>query len=140
MIKRLVLAGMMALPLAAPAVADEEMVLEALQDYADFATYEQGIILPEQIDQMVFEAALFIDSRDAEQFEAAHIPGAINIEWRELPYRLDEIPESGMVIFYCNTGTNSTQSMLMTRLLGYENTLVLQTGRNGWLVDAAYHP
>lgn len=140
MIKRLVLAGMMALPLAAPAVADEEVVLEALQDYADFATYEQGIILPEQIDQMVFEAALFIDSRDAEQFEAAHIPGAINIEWRELPYRLDEIPESGMVIFYCNTGTNSTQSMLMTRLLGYENTLVLQTGRNGWLVDAAYHP
>ena len=130
----------MALPLAAPAVADEEVVLEALQDYADFATYEQGIILPEQIDQMVFEAALFIDSRDAEQFEAAHIPGAINIEWRELPYRLDEIPESGMVIFYCNTGTNSTQSMLMTRLLGYENTLVLQTGRNGWLVDAAYHP
>ena len=98
MIKRLVLAGMMALPLAAPAVADEEVVLEALQDYADFATYEQGIILPEQIDQMVFEAALFIDSRDAEQFEAAHIPGAINIEWRELPYRLDEIPESGMVI------------------------------------------
>ena len=140
MIKRLVLAGMMALPLAAPAVADEEVVLEALQDYADFATYEQGIILPEQIDQMVFDAALFIDSRDAEQFEAAHIPGAINIEWRELPYRLDEIPESGMVIFYCNTGTNSTQSMLMTRLLGYENTLVLQTGRNGWLVDAAYHP
>ena len=118
----------------------EEDVAVVLQEYVDFATYEQGIILPEQIDQTVFNSAIFIDARDAAQFEERHIPGAINIEWRELPYRMDEVPESGMVIFYCNTGTISSQTMFMSRLMGRENTLVLQTGQRGWLVNGAYHP
>ena len=126
--------------LASPAVAQDAAVTEALQAYADFATYEQGILLPQQIDQSVFESAIFIDARDAGQFSEGHIPGAINIEWRELPYRLDEVPESGLVIFYCNTGTISSQAMLMARLMGRDNAVVLQTGRNGWLENGAYHP
>lgn len=121
-------------------MAQEEDLLVALQDYVDFATYEQGIILPAQIDQSVFEAATFVDTRDAEQFEAGHIPGALNIEWRELPYRMGEVPGDGLVIFYCNTGTISAQAMLMARLAGRENVVVLQTGRNGWLDTGAYHP
>lgn len=128
-----------ALSLSTAAMA-EDGVSVFLQDYADFATYEQGIILPEQIDQTVFDAALFIDARDAAQFEEQHIPGAINIEWRELPYRMDEVPEDRMVIFYCNTGTISSQAMLMARLMGRENALVLQTGQRGWLVNGAYQP
>lgn len=140
MMHKLVWAFVAVLGMAAPAVAQEEDLLVALQDYVDFATYEQGIILPAQIDQSVFEAATFVDTRDAEQFEAGHIPGALNIEWRELPYRMDEVPGDGLVIFYCNTGTISAQAMLMARLAGRENVVVLQTGRNGWLETGAYHP
>lgn len=126
--------------LAAPVAADEEVVAEAVMDYMDFATYEAGIILPAQLDKSVFEAATFVDTRDAEQYEAAHIPGAINIEWREIPARLAELPESGMVIFYCNTGTLSSQATFAARLLGRENVVVLQTGMSGWQETGAYHP
>ena len=42
---------------AAPAFADQDAVAEAVQGYMDFATYEQGIILPQQIDADVFAAA-----------------------------------------------------------------------------------
>lgn len=126
--------------LAAPAFAQEAEVTEALQAYVDFATYEQGILLPAQVDQTVFESATFIDARDTGQFVESHIPGAINIEWRELPYRIDEVPESGLVIFYCNTGTISSQAMLMARLMGRDNAVVLQTGMRGWLETGAYRP
>ena len=113
---------------------------EAIIDYMDFATYESGIILPQQLDQAVFEAATFIDTRDAEQYEAGHIPGASNIEWREVPGRIDELPESGMVILYCNTGSLSAQATFAARLMGHENVLVLQDGFTGWRENAAWKP
>ena len=47
----------------------ENAVIEGMQEYMDFSGYEAGIIVPQQIDQTVFEAALFVDTRDADQFE-----------------------------------------------------------------------
>ena len=66
-----------------PTVADEAAV-EAMAEYLMFQEYESGIILPQQIDQSVFEAVTFIDTRDLEQFEKQTIPGAIHIEWRQV--------------------------------------------------------
>lgn len=126
--------------LAMPVLADEGAVAEAITDYMDFATYESGIILPAQLDKDVFEAATFVDTRDAEQFEAGHIPGAVNIEWREVPGRIEDLPESGLVVLYCNTGSLSAQATFAARLMGRENVVVLQTGIRGWLETAAYKP
>jgi len=108
--------------------------------YMDFATYESGIILPQQLTQDVFDAALFVDTRDAEQYAAGTIPGAINIDWREIPGRIDELPDNRMVILFCNTGSLSAQATFAARLMGRDNVLVLQTGLTGWLQEAAYKP
>lgn len=108
--------------------------------YMDFATYDAGIIVPEQLTQDVFEAVTFVDTRDSDQFQAGAIPGALNIEWREIPSRLDELPETGMVVLYCNTGSLSAQAVFAARLMGRDNVLVLQSGRDGWLNTAAYKP
>jgi len=116
----------------------EESLQEAITGYMDFATYDSGIIMPDQMDRLVFDSALIVDTRDAAQFAAGHIPGAVNIEWREVPGRLDELPASGMVILYCNTGTLSAQAAFAARLLGRENVLMLQTGYEGWQANAAY--
>jgi rhodanese-related sulfurtransferase len=129
----------MALVLASPALADDALT-EAITDYMDFATYDAGIIVPQQLDQSVFKSALFVDTRDDAQFQAGTIPGAINIDWREIPGRLDELPDSGMVILFCNTGSLSAQAVFAARLLGKENVLVLQTGLDGWKHNAAWLP
>lgn len=134
------IAMLVAATLALPAFADEEAVAEAITDYMDFATYEAGIILPQQLDRDVFEAATFVDTRSADQFEAGHIPGATHIEWREVPGRIDELPESGLVILYCNTGSLSAQAAFAARLMGRENVVVLQSGIIGWQETAAYKP
>lgn len=140
MLKPLLILGLLVGPVAVTPLWADDAVNEAITDYMDFATYESGILLPEQLEKDVFEAAVFIDTRDAEQFAASHIPGAVNIEWREIPARLDEIPDTGMVIFYCNTGTLSSQATFAARLMGRENVVVLQTGMRGWLQTAPYRP
>ena len=122
------------------AVAQDDPVAEAVLDYMDFATMTQGIILPEQIDRTVFEAATFVDVRGPGEYAAEQIPGAINIGWRELPRRLGELPASGPVIVYCDTGMRSSQAMFAARLLGHENVLVIGTGLQGWKARAAYTP
>ncbi|MDX5382184.1 MAG: rhodanese-like domain-containing protein [Rhodobacterales bacterium] len=137
LLKALALVAALGLPFAAQS---EETLAEAITGYMDFATYDSGIIVPEQLDRTVFEAALFVDTRDADQFAAGHIPGAVHIEWREVPGRLDELPDTGMVILYCNTGSLSAQAAFAARLLGRENVLVLQTGFDGWQANAAYKP
>ena len=124
--------------LGAPVLAND--LADEITGYMDFATYDSGIIVPEQLTQDVFDAAFFIDTRDADQFDTATIPGATHIEWREVPGRLDEIPDSGMVILFCNTGSLSAQAVFAARLMGHENVLVLQTGMQGWLQNAVSRP
>lgn len=121
-------------------VQADEAAVEAMQEYLMFSEYEAGIILPNQIDQTVFETANFIDTRDADQFDAAHILTAINIEWREVLDRIDEIPESGLTILYCNTGSLSAQAVFALRVAGRDNVVVLQSGFTGWQETAAYKP
>ena len=121
-------------------VQADEAAVEAMQEYLMFSEYEAGIILPNQIDQTVFETATFIDTRDADQFDAARIPTAINIEWREVLDRIDEIPESGLTILYCNTGSLSAQAVFALRVAGRDNVVVLQSGFTGWQETAAYKP
>lgn len=134
-------AALGAVVLSAPALAmDDDALAEAVIDYMDFATYDSGIIRPEQVDQIVFENAVFVDTRDAQQFAGGSIPGAINIEWREIPARLDELPDTGMVILFCNTGSLSAQAVFAARLLGKENVLVMQAGLDGWKQNAAWRP
>ena len=124
---------------AAPALA-QEAAIDAMQEYMMFSEYEAGIILPQQIDQTVFETALFIDTRDAGQFEEGTIPGAVNIEWREVLNRIDEIPEDRMTILFCNTGSLSAQAAFALRVAGRSNVVVVQTGYTSWKQDAVYKP
>lgn len=125
--------------LVSPAAA-ESPVVKAMQEYMEFSSYEAGIILPQQISKDVFDNVVFIDTRDAAQFAKGSIPGARNIEWREVLSRIDEIPKDKKVILFCNTGSLSAQAAFALRVAGRENVLVLQTGLDGWKKDAAYKP
>lgn len=125
--------------LVSPALA-ESPAIKAMQDYMEFAPYEAGIIVPQQLSREIFDSVVFIDTRDAAQFAAGSIPGARNIEWREVLSRIDEIAKDKKVILFCNTGSLSAQAAFALRVAGRENVLVLQTGFDGWKKDAAYKP
>ena len=113
---------------------------EEIVGYMDFAPYDAGIIMPGAFEKDVYDAVYLVDTRDAGQFEEATIPGAVNIEWREIPSRLEELPTDKKVVLFCNTGSLSAQAAFAARVLGMENVVVLQEGYIGWRYKAPYKP
>lgn len=111
---------------------DQDITLDAMADYAGFATYEAGIILPKQITDDVMNGFVFIDTRTAEEFSESTIKGARHIEWRDIFSRMDDIPQDRPTVLFCNSGALSAQAAFGLRVLGYDNVLILQTGFAGW--------
>ncbi len=74
-----------------------------------------------------------IDVRPAEEFVTGHIPGAHNVELRELEHRLEEIPDDRDVVVYCR-GAYSLPAVQATERLrgkGYQ-VQRLKRGFNEW--------
>ena len=129
-------AGLLA---AVPACsADNAAVTKALEEYLDFVDYGGATIFPEQIPAEEWKKIFVIDARDADQFAKDHIPGAVNIEWRQVVARRGEIPRDRMVLLYCNTGSLSAQAHLALRLSGYDNVRLLQDGFTGWKAKGGF--
>lgn len=125
------LAAALALPFHT--YADENpAVVKAIEEYMDFNEYGSSLIWPEQIPAEDWNKVTVIDARDAAQYAKGHIPGAINIEWRQAIARRGEIPKDRMVVYYCNSGSLSAQAVFALRLLGWDNVKVLQDGFEGW--------
>lgn len=111
---------------------DNPMLVDALSGYLDFAEYSSSLIWPEQIPRDDWKKVFVVDARDADQFGKDHIPGAVNIEWRQAVARRAELPKDRMVVIYCNSGSLSAQAVFALRVLGYDNVKVLQDGLEGW--------
>ncbi len=54
------------------------------------------------------DAPPILDVRGASEFEAGHIPGAVNIPLPELPSRLAEVPPGDDLVVSCQSGYRST--------------------------------
>jgi rhodanese-related sulfurtransferase len=130
---------LLSLSLSLP-LCSQDKAYENLQEYMKFSDYSAGIIIPEQLTKEFFDTVQFIDTRTVEEFEQGTIPGAINIEWREVFSRIDEIPKKKTTIMFCNTGSLSAQAAFALRVAGYENVLLMQTGFIGWQQNAPYKP
>ncbi|MDD4880741.1 MAG: rhodanese-like domain-containing protein [Gallionellaceae bacterium] len=133
----LALAAALLLPVTAFA-GENPAVVKAIEEYTDFAEYGSSLIWPEQIPSEDWPKVTVIDARDAGQYAREHIPGAINIEWRQAVARRGEIPRDRMVVVYCNSGSLSAQAVFALRLLGWDNVKVLQDGFEGWKAKGGF--
>jgi len=83
-------------------------------------------------------AATMIDVRDPEEYEKAHIKGAMNIPAEEIAARMSEIP-SGVVIVHCGTGARAEMAFdtLKDKLksIKYLNHHVKFTGDGGYEIS-----
>jgi rhodanese-related sulfurtransferase len=62
----------------------------------------------------------------------------VNIEWRQVLSKRDDIPKNKPVIIYCNTGSLSAQSGFALRVAGYENVRILQGGFAEWQAKGGF--
>ncbi len=76
-----------------------------------------------EIDDIVANGGLLIDVRTAGEFNAGHIPGAINIEVDELRDRLRELPQDMTTPIYvnCAVGQRAYYALRILKNKGYNN-------------------
>ena len=131
--KKLISTAMVVLLAAAPAVATEKAkLIDELSGYLEFVDYGGGTIFAEQIPKSEYSKMMIIDARDASQFAKEHIPGAVNIEWRQVLANRSSISKDKTVLIYCNTGSLSAQAGFALRVSGWENVKILQGGFAEW--------
>jgi len=122
-----------------PAVqAGEDAVVKAMEDYLEFVDYMGGTIFPRQIPREEWKNFHVVDARDAEQYKKEHIPGAVNIDWRQVLARRNELPKGKMILLYCNSGTLSAQAAFALKMARVENVLILQGGFNQWKEEGGF--
>jgi len=128
-----------ALLLAPAAHADNKAIaVDEIEAYLEFVDYGGGVIFAEQIPKDEWPKMVVIDARDAGQFARGHIPGAINMDWRQVLARRNEIPRDKPVLIYCNTGSLSAQAGFALRVAGWENVRILQGGMVEWKAKGGF--
>ncbi len=115
------------------AIATDEM-----EAYLEFVDYGGGVIFAEQIPKDEWPKMVVIDARDPAQFAKGHIPGAINMDWRQVLARRNTIPKNKPVLIYCNTGSLSAQAGFALRVAGWENVRILQGGMSEWQAKGGF--
>lgn len=99
-----------------------------------FLTSKQ--ISPTELSELIETDAvpIILDVRTAEEYSEGHIPGAINIEYRELPSRLDEISSLGkkQIVVYCERGVRATIAEDTLKQAGFEEVLHLEGDISAW--------
>lgn len=118
--------------------AAEDAVVKTMEEYLEFVDYVGGTIFPRQIARADWKDFYVIDARDAEQYQKEHIPGAVNIDWRQVLARRAELPKDKSILLYCNSGTLSAQAAFALKLVGVENVLILQGGLSQWKAEGGF--
>ncbi|HAX18738.1 MAG TPA: rhodanese-like domain-containing protein [Hydrogenophaga sp.] len=125
--------------LAPAAHADNKAIaVDEMEAYLEFVDYGGGVIFAEQIPADEWKKMLVIDARDAGQFAKGHIPGAINMDWRQVLAKRNTIPKDKPVLIYCNTGSLSAQAGFAMRVAGWDNLRILQGGMEEWKAKGGF--
>ncbi len=79
-----------------------------------------GIAPVSKLRELIDGGAKVVDVRGAQEYDAKHYQGAINVPVEELHARVSELGDkSEPVVFYCNTGNRSRQAIAIARRSGY---------------------
>ena len=84
------------------------------------------------------EAPLVIDVRQANEYEAGHIPGSVHITAGSLPDRLDELPRDHPIVTICAAGLRAAVAASILRSSGFADVSWVASGVPAWRAQG--HP
>ena len=69
------------------------------------------------------KAPLILDGRSADEYDAGHLPSAINISHAEVATRLNELPDDPdtEIIIYCRSGRRAAMAQATLEEAGFSN-------------------
>lgn len=80
------------------------------------------------------DSAILVDVRTPEEYEAGHIPGAVNINMYDPEFyrRVEELDRSRPVYLYCRSGSRSSGAAALLTRIGFRSVFNLRRGIVGW--------
>ena len=82
--------------------------------------------------QMFNEGAFLLDVRTTEEWNQAHVDGAVLIPLDQLSARISEVPADQHVLIICRSGNRSGQARDLLRAAGLKQTTSVSGGINAW--------
>jgi rhodanese-related sulfurtransferase len=81
------------------------------------------------------EKAVILDVRDLNEYEAGHLPGAINVSRGTLEFNIwNKVPDQNAKIYvYCKTGGRSALATKTLNDLGYKNAILMDALFEDWI-------
>jgi rhodanese-related sulfurtransferase len=86
--------------------------------------------------------AIFLDVREADEYNEGHIPGAINLPRGLLEFKINEkIPDKNTkIVVYCKSGSRSALAAYVLSRMGYNNIVNLKGGWEAWKLEVLQKP
>jgi phage shock protein E len=66
---------------------------------------------------------IVVDVRTPAEYRSGHIPGAVNIDYREIGERPPEVDRDALVVTYCRTGARASRAQATLERMGFENVV-----------------
>ncbi len=75
----------------------------------------------------------FLDVREADEFAAGHLPGAVNVRSADVVGKMDDLPHDRPIILYCiHSAHRAPEAARTLRQKGFDNAHVLEGGIVAW--------
>jgi hydroxyacylglutathione hydrolase len=82
--------------------------------------------------ELTTKKPLVLDVRTKGEFDAGHIPSAVNLPLGELPSRLSELPSDRRIVATCRTGSRSSTALSLLRAAGFAQSVDQRGGFEAW--------
>lgn len=93
-------------------------------------------VQPQDADAAIRDAAVLIDVREADEYHAGHIPGAVHIPRGLLEFKLSNDPalsaRDQKLMLYCKTSGRAALAAQSLQEMGYLHVLSIQGGFDAW--------
>ncbi len=99
------------------------------------ATDPESITPKELLERLGTDTApIVLDVRSAFEFQAGHVPGAYNLEDRQVPYRIEELKQLAdrEIVVYCEVGPRARWVEGYLRQNGFSKVKHLVGDFSGW--------
>ena len=97
----------------------------------------------EEAEAAIRAADLLLDVREADEFQAGHIPGAINIPRGVLEFKLSNDPalcaRELNIVLYCKTSGRAALAACSLQAMGYRQVQSLAGGFDAWSAAGKAH-
>lgn len=105
----------------------------------DFLAAAQASISPinaNDAEALLVSGAIVLDVREPAEFDAGHLPSAVNIPRGVLEFRVGDHPaltdSAATILLYCKNGGRSTLAAHTLKQMGFDHVRMLTGGFDGW--------